>query len=204
LNLKLADAEEKSGSADALGRRLRQLRAERSLTLSELSERCDVAISTLSKIENGLVSPVYGTLRKIAVGLGVAFESLVSEKERDGSGARRAVTRASDAANIPSERYLYGMHASDLISKAMLPIVMTIDASSAPDEADWSSHEGEEFIYVVEGVVLVYLEHYQTTRLEVGDSIYIDSRMRHGFSNGGTGTARLLSVTYDPKQARGL
>ncbi|MFG1398368.1 helix-turn-helix domain-containing protein [Roseixanthobacter pseudopolyaromaticivorans] len=186
-----------------LGARLRQLRAERSMTLNEVSKLCDVAVSTLSKIENDQVSPVYGTLRKIAVGLGVAFESLVSDKERETSGARRAVTRRGDAAEVTNDRYVYSMHASDLISKAMLPVVMTIQSRTQPHANDWSSHEGEEFILVLEGAVDVYLEHYQPVRLEVGESLYIDSRMGHGFVSVGPGDARLICVSYDPKQLNG-
>ncbi len=186
-----------------LGARLRQLRAERSMTLIEVSKLCDVAVSTLSKIENDQVSPVYGTLRKIAVGLGVAFENLVSDKEREASGARRAVTHRGEAAEMTNDRYVYSMHASDLISKAMLPVVMTIQARTLPHENDWSSHEGEEFILVLEGAVDIYLEHYQPVRLEVGESLYIDSRMRHGFVSIGPGDARLVCVSYDPKQLNG-
>lgn len=173
------------------------------MTLNEVSKRCDVAVSTLSKIENDQVSPVYGTLRKIAVGLGIAFESLVSDREREASGARRAVTHKGGAAEVTNDRYVYSMHAADLISKAMLPVVMTIHARTPPGDGDWSSHEGEEFILVLEGVVEIYLEHYQPVRLEEGESLYIDSRMRHGFVSVGPGDARLICVSYDPKQLNG-
>lgn len=173
------------------------------MTLNEVSKRCDVAVSTLSKIENGQVSPVYGTLRKIAVGLDVAFESLVSDKQREASGARRAVTHEGTAADVTNDRYVYSMHAADLISKAMLPVVMTIRARTAPEGSDWSSHEGEEFILVLDGVVEIYLEHYQPVRLKVGESLYIDSRMRHGFVSVGPQNARLICVSYDPKQLHG-
>jgi transcriptional regulator with XRE-family HTH domain len=183
-----------------LGDRLRELRLERSLTLVEMGKLCDVAVSTLSKIENGQVSPVYGTLHKIALGLGVAFESLVSGRSREASGARRAVTQQGEAKNFGSERYTYSMHAADLISKAMVPLVMEIVATDAPVDGDWSSHEGEEFIYVLEGKVAVHLEHYAPVELMSGESIYIDSRMRHGFVRAGKGRTRLLSVTYDPAQ----
>lgn len=184
-----------------MGRRLRRLREERSLTLVEMSKLCDVGISTLSKIENGQVTPVYGTLRKITLGLGVPFERLVADEERQSKGARKSVTSLGAARNFVSSRYQYSMHASDLISKAMLPLVMVIDSSQPPTESDWSSHEGEEFIYALEGKVIVYLEHYRPITLIPGESIYIDSGMRHGFVNAGGSPARILSVTYDPKQA---
>lgn len=188
-------------SGDSLGRRLRRLRDEHELTLVEMGGRCGVAISTLSKIENGQVSPVYGTLRKIAVGLGVPFERLIADPEPDGPRPQKVVTRSAQTVEYRNARYGYGMHAAELSSKAMLPIVMTIEAREPPGEGDWSSHAGEEFLMVIEGCVEVHLEHHAPVRLERGDSIYIDSRVPHGFVRAGRGRARLVSVSYDPNQA---
>lgn len=188
-------------SENNLGRRLRKLRNELELTLVEVSNRCGVAISTLSKIENGQVSPVYGTLRKIAVGLGIAVEQLVSDHEPMEERPQKVVTRAGQTADFRNARYGYRMHAADLASKAMLPIIMTIESTLPPGEGDWSSHPGEEFLLVLEGCVEVHLEHEEPVRLDCGDSIYIDSRVPHGFVRKGRGKARLVSVSYDPSQA---
>jgi mannose-6-phosphate isomerase-like protein (cupin superfamily)/DNA-binding XRE family transcriptional regulator len=184
-----------------LGQRLRQLRTDHDLTLMEVSNRCGVAISTLSKIENGQVSPVYGTLRKIAVGLGIAFEQLISDHGQNHPRPYKVVTRSAQTADVRNARYGYGMHAANLASKAMLPIVMTIESREPPGEGDWSSHAGEEFLLVIEGCVDVHLEHDEAVRLERGDSLYIDSRVPHGFVKVGRGKARLVSVSYDPSQA---
>ncbi|MDB5414189.1 MAG: family transcriptional regulator [Rubritepida sp.] len=186
--------------ANELGQRLRQLRVERGLTLVELSRRCEVAISTLSKIENGQVSPVYGTLRKIAVGLRIAFERLVAQPQSSSDGECRALTLQGQTSDFSTGRYDYQMHAGSLASKAMLPIIMTIRARSAPVEADMSSHEGEEFLFLLEGQVEIYLEREDPVRLRPGESLYINSRQRHGFVSVGVGDARLLTVTYDPEQ----
>lgn len=185
------------------GRRLRQLRSDLDLTLAEVGSRCGVAISTLSKIENGQVSPVYGTLRKIAVGLGVPFEQLISDQEHHERRPPQVVTRVTQTADFSNARYQYGMHAAGLNSKAMLPIVMTIDSKDPPGEGDWSSHAGEEFLLVIEGAVAVYLEHEEPVHLNCGDSVYIDSRVPHGFARLSRGKARLVSVSYDPNQTSG-
>jgi transcriptional regulator with XRE-family HTH domain len=84
-------------------------------------------ISTLSKIENGQVSPVYGRLRKIAVGLGIAFEQLISGHGQHHPRPYKLVFRSAQTADPRNAQYAYGMHAADLDSKAMLPMVITID-----------------------------------------------------------------------------
>jgi transcriptional regulator with XRE-family HTH domain len=188
------------------GRRLRQVRTELDLTLTEVSNRCGVAISTLSKIENGQVSPVYGTLRKIAVGLGIPFEQLISDQEHHERRPSQIVTRSAETADFNNNRYQYGMHAAGLNSKVMLPIVMTIDSKDPPQEGEWSSHAGEEFLLVIEGAVAVYLEQEEPVHLKCGDSVYIDSRVPHGFARLSRGKARMVSVSYDPNQtaSRGI
>ncbi|ONG56636.1 hypothetical protein BKE38_05585 [Pseudoroseomonas deserti] len=188
-------------SAEPLGERLKQLRGRQGLTLVELGGRSGVAISTLSKIENGQVSPVYGTLRKIAVGLGIPFEQLIAEPAPAAPRPVQLLTRAEGTAGFSNARYAYAMHAAALEAKAMLPAVMTIDSREPPAEGDWSSHAGEEFLFVLEGSVDVHLQGEAPVSLERGDSLYIDSRVPHGFSRRGRGKARLVSVTYDPGQA---
>ncbi len=186
-----------NGTAE-MGQRLRRIRAERDLTLHALSGLSGVAISTISKIENGQVSPVYGTLKKLADGLGLPLERLISDAAVAPGTARRTVTLTGEAVPFDTVRSNYSMHAADLLAKAMLPIVMRVHARVPPGEADWSSHQGEEFIFVISGEVDIHLEYYAPIRLGVGESAYIDSRMRHGFVSIGPEEAELLTVSYDP------
>ncbi|WP_159993833.1 helix-turn-helix domain-containing protein [Roseomonas sp. 18066] len=186
---------------EELGARLKRLRGLQGMTLVALGGRSGVAISTLSKIENGQVSPVYGTLRKIAVGLGIPFEQLIADQPAEAPRPAQVLTRAGDTADFRHARYAYAMHAAQLEAKAMLPIVMTIDSAAPPAAGEWSSHAGEEFLFVLEGSVEVHLQGQPPLLLGRGDSLYIDSRVPHGFVRHGRGKARLVSVTYDPGQA---
>lgn len=191
------------GEAEELGTRLRRIRFERGLTLQAAGAACGVGASTLSKIENGQASPAYGTLKRIAEGLGLTFEELISGRRGNQLSARRSVTRRSETLKFKSNRHRYQVHAKDLVRKAMIPLEMDILTSEPPSESDWSSHDGEEFIYVLAGEIEVYLEDYTPFRLKVGESAYIDSNMRHAFVAIGDTRARMLSVCFDPKhQAR--
>jgi transcriptional regulator with XRE-family HTH domain len=192
-----------SATADTtIGERLRAIRFERKLTLQAASRLCGVGLSTLSKIETGQAAPAYGTLKRIAEGLELSFEELISGDRPDASVGRRSITRARQTLKFGSKRYDYRVHASELANKAMVPLEMEIRARDLPEPSDWSQHDGEEFIFVIEGEIEVRLSDYTPFRLKQGESAYIDSRMRHAFVALSPGPARMLSICYDPKHRR--
>jgi transcriptional regulator with XRE-family HTH domain len=185
---------------EGLGEHLKGIRLERRLTLDEMSRACGVSIGTLSKMENGQVSPGYKTLRKIADGLNVSFERLVNDRNGFANLARRVVTRKNEALSLDTKRYTLDAYAADLVPKAMIPFIMHVKARNRPTERDLNSHEGEEFILLLSGEVEVHLENYAPFQLKQGDGVYIDSRMKHAVTNIGRGTAKILSIYYDPRR----
>lgn len=183
----------------SIGERLRAIRFERKLTLQAASTLCGVGLSTLSKIETGQAAPAYGTLKRIAEGLDLSFEELISGDRPEPTSARRTITRERDLLKFKSTRYDYRMHAGELANKAMVPLEMEIHARELPKPGDWSQHDGEEFLFVLEGEIEVRLSDYAPFKLKQGQSAYIDSRMRHAFVACGPASARILSICYDPK-----
>lgn len=193
---RVSDTNNSTTSID-LGAKLRALRQERRWTLERVAESSGLSISALSKIENGLVSASFDTLVKIAHAYGYSFAELFSGKEpapRQSIAGRRTVTRAAQGLSFNTPYYDYNVHSAELTHKGMIPLVMHIRTRETPPAGDWSTHEGEEFIYVVEGVVVLHTEFYSPVRLASGDSAYIDSMMRHAFVNVGEGDALILSV----------
>ena len=156
---------------EQLGERLRRLRKEAGWTLQDLSRRSSVSLSTLSKIENAQVAPTFDTLVKAAKGLGIGFEALLSEPAateppvlttrlpttRRASG-RLMVTRASEAVAFSTPMYEYKVHANALRRKFMTPLIMEVKARRLEDVTSWSSHEGEEFIFVMRGTIELHTE----------------------------------------------
>ncbi len=179
-----------------LGPKLKALRQERGLTLQEVSDRCGVAVSTLSKIENGHVSGTVSTMLKIARGLGVLFDELLEhESEAPPPTARLVRTNAGEVDRFPTEFYDYDVHSSALVGRHMLPLVIAVKTRQPPPRVDWSTHEGEEFLLVLEGRIELHTEHYAPITLEPGDSVYFDSLMRHAYVSVGDGDARVASVS---------
>jgi len=179
----------------SFGRRVREIRRARRWTLEHLSQRSGLSISALSKIENDQVSASFDTIVKIAHAFGHTFgEFFRPPQSLQSVPGRRTSTRAGQGVHFATAYYDYEVHSADLTRKGMIPLFMRIRARTlAPIEA-WSSHDGEEFIYVTFGVVELHTEFYAPIRLGVGDSAYIDSTMRHAFLSVGEGDAEMLSI----------
>jgi transcriptional regulator with XRE-family HTH domain len=178
-----------------IGERIKTLRKERSWTLQELCRRCGVSISTLSKIENGQVATSFDTLLKISRALETSFDAILSRMTPRGDG-RLTVTTKGHAMHFSNGMYEYDVHSGELRQKHMIPLVMEIKAKSLEEITNWSSHEGEEFIYVVKGTILLYTEYYEPRSLSAGESAYIDSQMPHAFLNRGRSKAQILSICF--------
>jgi transcriptional regulator with XRE-family HTH domain len=178
-----------------IGERIKSLRKERDWTLHDLSRKSGVSVSTLSKIENGQVATSFDTLLKVSSGLETSFEAILSHGTA-GANGRLTVTRPGQALNFSNAMYEYAVHSGELRQKHMIPLVMEIKARRLDQIINWSSHEGEEFIYVVTGKILLYTEFYEPHALSAGESAYIDSKMQHAFLNRGKGMAQILSICF--------
>jgi len=179
----------------SFSQKLKVLRLANGMTLDELSGKSGVSISTISKIENQQQKPSFETVLRMARALKINFVDFLEPEFGAGANmARRAITRAAEAPVYPSEHYRYAVHGAELTRKAMVPLIMRIDAKTLPPVADWSIHEGEEFIYVVEGVLEFHTEHYAPAILQAGDSCYLDSTMPHAFVSKSEAPALIVSV----------
>ncbi|MBJ3778083.1 helix-turn-helix domain-containing protein [Acuticoccus mangrovi] len=187
------------GSAGQLGRRLRSWRTGRGMTLAAVSQKTGVASSSLSKIENEQVSVSYHTLKRICDGLDIPIEEIINPDHKKFAPGRRSITRAADGSEFGCPQYIYRAHATDMSKKEMIPLEMTVLARKPEDFDDWNKHEGEEFVYVLSGVVDMYTEFYAPTRLVAGESLYFDSAMGHMFISVSEEDARILSICYDPR-----
>jgi len=182
-----------------IGARIKALRRDRDWTLQELGRRADVSISALSKIENNVVSASFDTLLKIARALDASFETLLDEGA-PGPASRLTMTRADAGLPFETDRYRYRVMSGEIRQKHMIPLHMEVKARSPLEATEWSSHEGEEFIYILRGPIELHTEFYEPLRLETGDSAYFDSQMRHAFVSLGEGPGEMLSICF----SRGL
>ena len=178
----------------ALGRRVKELRKARGMTLEKLGRCVGLTAPTLSKIENASLSVTYDTLVALSEALSVGVTELFADGRDELPTARRDLTRAGEGDVYETDVYRYEMLCPNLARKKIIPIRATIKAHSIEMFPRLISHAGEEFVYVLAGVVELRTEHYQPTVLRQGDSAYFDSRMGHALLSAGETDATILWV----------
>lgn len=162
-----------------LARKVRRLRHDAGLTLQQLSQRCGISASTLSKIEKGQLSPTYEKIAALAKGLNIQVGELFDEDEKSAPRGRLTVTRRRAGVLHETPQYGYEALCTALAGKQFVPLLTTVKARSIKDFPALLQHEGEEFIFVLRGSLTVHTQFYQPIELQEGDSCYFDSSMGH-------------------------
>jgi len=182
-------------TVEAVGERIRKIREAKGLSYDELANVTGFDVTSLEKIEKNEIQPQLGTLVKLSKALDSAFSRLVS-----GVGSRLySITRKNERKVVSrststkgKQLYTYKSLAPEVKGRHMEALMVTLEAN--PDQ-ETSVHEGEEFIYVIEGTVIVKIDQ-DTFELEPGDSIYYLSTTPHMIA-AKEGTADILAVLHE-------
>ena len=186
------------------GVRLRALRKSKGFTLADLAALTDVSVSTISKAENGAISPTYDVILRLCKGLDVSVAQLVADDDGGPSEdptprGRFAVSRHGQAVKIDTRSYDYYYLCTGLKKKTMVPILARIKSHSVQEFGTLLTHAGEEFLFVLKGTVEVHTDYYQTETLSVGEGVYLDSTMAHGYVATGDEEVEVLCVCTSPQ-----
>lgn len=183
-----------------IGKLIKQLRQENSQSLEDLAQRAGVTQSKLEAIEEGRVTPSLGVLMKISRALGSRLGTLLDGQENFGAVVTRArkgvevdVAMSADEHNAHLKFFALAQGKTD---RHMEPLTIEVKDSDKAVQLK-SEHEGEEFLYVLEGSVKLYYGE-ETHLLEKGDSIYYDSVVPHYLTNAATQKSRVMAVIYMP------
>jgi Cupin domain len=103
-------------------------------------------------------------------------------------------TRAGQGIQHRSPQYDYEMLCADIAQKQFVPLLTRLRAHDVAEFPALLSHQGEEFLYVLTGVVEIHTDQYLPLRLEKGDSCYFDSTMGHACVSAGPEDATILWV----------
>ena len=167
-----------------IGSLLRALRARNDWTLKEMSARCGIPLSTLSKVEHDRLSLTYDKLLQISQRLNIRMSELFAEEGSSAEPAvtaRRSIGRIEDAIRVTTPNYDYFYLCPELRRKRMIPVLTRVRAKSLEEFGELVRHSGEEYIHVLEGRAEVHTEFYDPIVLEAGESVYIDSNMGHAY-----------------------
>ena len=178
-----------------LGKRVRDLRKAKGWTLEQAAVQAGLARSTLSKIENGQMSPTYEALKKLAEGLAISVPQLFTPAAQAQVNGRMAVTKSGEGQAHLTTTYEHELLAGALTRKQMLPYRARIRARRIEEFDGWVRNEGEEFLYVLTGIVTLFTEFYEPVELRRGDSAYYDAAMGHNVVSVSPEDATVLWVT---------
>lgn len=183
-------------SMDDVGDRILRIREEKDLSLDEISKMTGFDVEFLSKIENKELQPQLGTVIKLSKALDSAFGRLVSgvgEKlySITRKNERRTISRSTSKKG-QKQIYTYKSLAPDVKGRHMEAFLVLLEEDP---EKEISLHEGEEFIFVLDGEVVLEIGEDQFV-LEPGDSAYYLSTTAHHIA-AKQGKATILAVMYE-------
>jgi transcriptional regulator with XRE-family HTH domain len=183
-----------------VGERVRQVRDKQGLSLEDVSQRTDIDVSMLSQIEEGAVAPPLGTIIKLAKALEMRMGYFISgEQDRPYTIVRhrdRKVVSRYDSKKAKYYGYEYESLAPHKKDRHMEPFLVTLEAAETEEER--STHDGQEFIFVLQGQMEVRLGE-EVHILDPGDAIYYDSTVPHLVKTYGKKTTKILAVLYTEK-----
>ncbi len=192
------DGVSRPAEIEALGRRIQARRSQRGVTLDVMAVRTGFSKGYLSRIENGKKTPPLDTLASIARALGTDVNALLSEERAAvaesapffrvlRAGAHKREVRPESPFGYEYDRLIEGEPAM-----LMHPYLLQFPADFDPHA--FFEHDGQEFVYVLRGRVEWQVGHERFV-LDVGDSVYLDSRIPHRARALAPGATALLVVT---------
>jgi transcriptional regulator with XRE-family HTH domain len=185
-----------------IGEKIKTLRIAKNLSVDDVVQRSGLTISQFTQIEENLTLPSLAPLIKIARVLGVRLGTLLDDQKELGP----VVCRKNDAnckqaihfnnAHSPEHNMTYFALSQDKSGRHMEPFLIEVLPNVNPD-FEPSTHEGEEFIFVLNGVIEINYGK-DTFVLQQGDSIYYDSIVPHHVHAGNQQLAQIIGVVYTP------
>ena len=202
---RFGNSRNETAEEECIAKNIKALRKKRKITLQKLADMSGLTKGYISKIERSKKAPPYSTLNKVAIALAVDAALLLGENLDKSKGdkkisfTKQGGGRVVHTVNSLSEGSLYGYQyealCSDKLWKNMEPYII----EPAFHEDALFQHEGEEFMFVLEGKhELIYGGERFTMR--EGDSVYFDAAVPHTGRSVGKKKARLLAVMFNYKR----
>ena len=199
LNLQIKTDKTMGRAESAIGSKIRNLREMKQMTVEELAQQSGLKMQYMSAIEEDLQVPTIGELIKITRVLGVRVGTILDDFSNDGPVISRAaewkdnpVLRGKEGESSPMGYFSLSSKKQDRHMETYI-----VNLYHRDGEKQLSSHEGEEFMYVLEGDIEVRYGK-EVHQLGEGDTIYYDSIVPHLVLPRNGKDAKLLAVVYIP------
>ena len=187
-----------------LGQKLRRFRENRGLAPDELARQCGIESGRIEEWESGRSVPAIGDLVKLAepldVSLGHFFQRAIPERRVEVVRSTERWTVEPQSERARTLNYRYQSLSYNLTEKLMSPFLVEIPPDDSP-EVPASTHGGEEFLFVLSGVLEVTVGG-EVHRLAPGDAIYFDSRLDHSLRAVESAPVRMLACIAQERRPR--
>jgi len=184
-----------------VGSKIKSIREAKSITIDQVAERSGLAVDQIERIEENKNLPSLAPLIKIARVLGVRLGTFLDDSDHLGPVICRkdeqpqGISFSNETANSHNNLNFFSL-AQSKTGRHMEPFLIDIDSASKEDY-QLSSHEGEEFLFVLEGVVEITYGKSKYV-INAGESIYYDSIVDHNVHAANESKAKILAVVYTP------
>jgi len=189
-------------STQIVGEKIKSLREIREISVAELAERTGLSVEQIERIEKNIDIPSLAPLIKIARALGVRLGTFLDDQDEMGAVVCRkqetadaTISFSNNAVDARTHMHYHSLSKSKA-DRHMEPFIIDIEAVGDAGY-ELSSHEGEEFVYVMEGAIEV-CHGKKKYVIEAGDTIYYDSIVPHHLHGYQGQAAKILAVVYTP------
>lgn len=178
---------------EKVGVKLKGLRKAKKVTLKELSAETGLSVSYLSQVERGVSSLSINSLGRIAQALGVSTDYFLDPPEIHEDSVMRSYEQS--VFTVDSSKFYYSRLSNDTMEERVLePELVNILPLREGEPVQPACHAGEEFVYVLDGMLTLYLGK-ERILLNPGDSAHYDSGVPHEWINHTTRMLRILAVS---------
>ena len=174
-----------------IGELIKKRRTEKKMTLKEVGEATNLSIGYLSQLERGLTSIAHDTLVKVAHVLDVEVCYFLEQPKRKNEAVVRSYER--DILKIEGNTIIEYNLTNMADESLMLPRLIEIFPQKEDEKTEVYSHGGEEYVYVLEGILHLRVNDEEWD-LYPGDGAHYSSEQKHNWSNHTNKTVKLISI----------
>jgi quercetin dioxygenase-like cupin family protein len=186
-------ASDRETSLDEVGKILRELRLERGSSLAAVAQATGLSQSFISLVETGKSDISFGRLLRLLQHYGVRLADVVNRQEAQPVDVVRPDMRLHVRSRTEGiDMYLL----TPDTHREMMALLVTYRANGRT--AEFTSHQGEEFLFVLGGTIRLTLEGSRPLTLNTGDSVYFAAEVPHLIENTGSKEAQLIAAITPP------
>jgi len=179
-----------------IGKKVKKLRREKDMTLKELSASTQLSTGFLSQLERGLTTVAIDSLENIANAFEVELAYFFKKPRKQEGYIVRSFER--EVMNVEENKFIHYQLTKNYSDKDMFARYVEVLPTAIPEDIEGYTHSGEEFVYVIEGILTVFIDGSRH-ELYPEDSLHLKSTIGHNWANYTSRNVKLIIVSTPNK-----